>query len=385
MFQMSACQETMGGTCCEQMKGKLTLGTVLMAAALSTACVLAADNAKLRWVDMTTLNVEGRPWNDTETYYCRLPSKASGAVPASVYNLSKQTAGMLVRFVTDATNIHARWVLTSSNLAMPHMAATGVSGLDLYVRDEARWRWLAVGRPTSQTNSARLVSDIPPGEREYILYLPLYNGVNSVEIGVAEGCKLVQAGPWGKGDRKPVVFYGTSIQQGGCASRPGMVHSSILGRRFNWPTINLGFSGSGRMEMAMADLIAELDASVYVLDCLPNMTEELLKERFEPFVRKLRAARLNTPIVIVEDRTYSSAYLVGGHRERHERGRAVIRECYKRLRKEGWKGLYYVEGDYLLGRDEEGTVDGSHPTDLGFMRQADVLGRTIGPLLKPGR
>ncbi len=126
---------------------------------------------------------------------------------------------------------------------------------------------------------------MPPGE-QYLVYLPLYNGVKSVEIGIPKGRKIAAAAA--PSHQKPIVIYGTSITQGGCASRPGMAWTSIVGRQLETPVINLGFSGSGKMEPAMADLLAELDPSVYVLDCLANMSPEMLAERVEPFVEKLR-------------------------------------------------------------------------------------------------
>ncbi len=186
------------------------------------------------------------------------------------------------------------------------MPATGVSGLDLYVRQpDGTWHWLANGRPAQQTNTATLVSGLAPAEREYLLYLPLYNGVSSVELAVPAGKSLAKAPARPADHAKPILFYGTSITQGGCASRPGMVHTAILGRRFDRTAINLGFSGNGKMEPELAGLLAELDPAVYVLDCLPNMKAALVTERVEPFEKTLRAARPTTPIVLVEDRFYT--------------------------------------------------------------------------------
>ena len=336
----------------------------------------------LRWTDARDLHVEGRGWDETKAFFDRLPAKAEGTVPKPIWGLSRQSAGMLVRFVTDATAINVRWTLTSPTLAMPHMAATGVSGVDLYVRTDSGWRWLAVGQPRQQTNQVQLVNDLTPARREYLLYLPLYNGTASLEIGVPSEATLTAAGSWGAKARKPVVFYGTSIQQGACASRPGMVHSAILGRRFQCPTINLGFSGSGRMEPAMADLLAELDPSVYVLDCLPNMNAEMVTERVEPFVRTLRRAHPQTPIVLVEDRRFPNGFLVARNREGNDANHAALRAAFQRLKKSGIKKLYYIPGDSLLGEDGESTVDSSHPNDLGFMRQADAFAKVLGPLLR---
>jgi hypothetical protein len=356
--------------------------TFVLAAAPAWAAV--ADTTQ--WTDVRTLGVEGQGWTDTKAPYDRLPARADGTVRAAVWSLSRHSAGMHARFVTDATAIQARWAVTSSNLAMPHMAATGVSGLDLYVKTEkGQWHWLAVGRPTKQTNSASLITNLPPGRREYLLYLPLYNGTQFVEIGVPKGARLDKAGPWGAGARKPMLFYGTSILHGACASRPGMVHSAILGRRFHFPHINLGFSGNGKMEPELAGLLAELDPSVYVLDCLPNMTAAEVTERVEPFVKRLRSAHPDTPVVLTEDRTYADAFLVETKRERNDTSRAALKAAYQRLKKSGVKGLYYIEAGPLLGDDGEGTVDSSHPNDLGFMRQADAFAKVLGPLLRKAR
>ncbi len=337
---------------------------------------------QFQWIDVRELEVEGRGWTNTPAFFDRLPTKAKSTAPKAVWTLSHDSAGMCVRFATDASSLAVRWALNSPNLAMPHMAATGVSGVDLYVKTEAGWRWLAVGKPSRQTNEAVMFKDLAPVKRDYLLYLPLYNGTKSVEIGIPTNATLTKASAWGPDQRKPVVFYGTSILQGACASRPGMVHSAILGRRFNFPTINLGFSGSGKMEPVMGDLLAELDPSVYVLDCLPNMTADMVTERVEPFVRTLRQAHPQTPIVLVEDRRYPDGFLATTRKAKNDANHAALRAAFARLEKAGVKNLYYIPGDTLLGDDGEGTADGSHPTDLGFMRQADTFSNVLGPLLR---
>lgn len=337
---------------------------------------------KTHWFSIKDLEVEGKGWTDTEAFFDRLPKKAKGVVRPPVWSLSKKSAGIAVRFVTNATSIKAKWVLTSPSLALNHMASTGVSGLDLYVKtDSGKWRWLAVGRPTKQENNVTLISGLIPGKREYFLYLPLYNGVKSVEIGVPESNQLWKAPEREPGKNKPLVFWGTSITQGGCASRTGMVHTAILGRRLNRPVINLGFSGNGRMEPEVAKLVAELDASVFIIDCLPNVTAPVVAKETEPLVKTLREAHPETPILLVEDRTYSNAYLKKSSQERHRASRQALQEAYQKLKKAGVKHLYYLEGESLLGDDSEDTVDGSHPTDLGFFRQANAFEKALKPIL----
>lgn len=335
------------------------------------------------WHDLAALDLEGQGWKRTKAPYDRLPVKAEGTVRGPVWSLSRHSAGLALRFLTDATAIHARWSLTSSRLAMPHMPATGVSGLDLYVKTDAgNWRWLANGRPVKQSNSVQLAGGMSQQEREYLLYLPLYNGVTKVELGFSAGSIMSQPPERPSGRTKPIVFYGTSITQGACASRPGMTHAAILGRWLDCPVINLGFSGNGKMESEMADLLAELDPSIYVLDCLPNMNAELLAERVVPFVHRLRQSRPETPILLVEDRSYANSFLIDSKRQINRSNRAELKKAYEILRASGVKGLYYLPGEQLLGDDGEGTVDSSHPNDLGFIRLAEAFRSALEPILR---
>jgi hypothetical protein len=348
---------------------------------IDPALAKADPKDPIQWYDLKNLELEGKGFKDTKSFYDRLPAKAEGVVRDAVWKLSQQSAGICAHFVTDATKIEARWTLTSPTLAMAHMPATGVSGLDLYVKTDAgKWHWLAVGQPSAQTNTATLVS-VPAGTREYLLYLPLYNGVSSVEIGVPSGSFVARPKPRETGSR-PILFYGTSITQGGCASRPGMVHTAILGRRLNRPVLNLGFSGNGIMEPEVAALLAELDPAVYVIDCLPNMLAKDISERAEPLVRKLREAHPKTPILLVEDRSYANSFLLENQRKRNLESRAAFHKVYDSLTSAGVTNLYYLPGEHLLGEDGEDTVDSSHPSDLGFMRQADAFQAALEPILK---
>jgi hypothetical protein len=266
---------------------------------------------------------------------------------------------------------------------MLHMPATGVSGLDLHAKDsDGQWRWAANGRPAAKANTQILVAGLDKQPRDYLLYLPLYNGVSSVEIGLPPDAKLSKAELYPDAHGKPIVFYGTSITQGGCASRPGMVHTAIIGRKLNYPVVNLGFSGNGQMEPAVGELLAEIDAAVYVIDCLPNLNWGQVKERTEPLVTQLRDKHADTPILLVEDRTYSDAFLNKPRREQNDNSRRELKAAYERLQKAGIQGLHYLEGEKLLGDDNEGTVDSSHPTDLGFLRQAEAFIKALKPILK---
>ena len=334
------------------------------------------------WYDATQWPVENKCWNDVDRYFARFPSRAKGKVTDSVWNLSQHSAGEVVRFRTDSEQIKVRYTLYSGNVAMSHMPATGVSGLDLYAFDEETktWRWAAVTQPTKKTEEKTWISGMEKKEREFMAYLPLYNGIDALSIGVPEGASFTALSP--RSD-KPIVYYGTSIAHGGCASRPGNAYTAMLGRRLDIPVVNLGFSGSARMEMEIADLLCEIDAEIYVLDAGPNMTSQWIDERMIPFVKKLREARPNVPILIVEDRWFSNEWILP---ERHATGvnnHASEKRAFEELQKE-FDDLYYLSGETLLGEDldNDGTVDGSHPNDLGMYRQANALEAAIRPILE---
>ena len=333
------------------------------------------------WHDVTKWGVEGRGWADQERkrWFDRFPAKAEGKVTPAVWNLSRDSAGMMVRFKTDATAIHARYKLSKTNLGMPHMPATGVSGLDLYARDtDGKWKWVQVTKPNAQMVEQQIISGLKPGEREYAAYLPLYNGVESLEIGVPKGAKFEGLAP----RAKPVVFYGTSITHGACASRPGMVHTAILGRRLDMPVINCGLSGNGRMDAAVGELLIELDAAAYVIDCLPNMGPADVTAKCVPLVKQLRAAKPDVPIILVEDRRFTNNWITPDKYKFHTENHAALKKAYDELVAAGVKKLSYIKGDSLYGDDTEGATDASHASDLGFMRQADIFEPVLREALK---
>ena len=335
---------------------------------------------EIDWYDVKDIGVEGKGWTDTKRYFDRLPSKAQGMVREAVWNLSRHSAGMCMRFVSDSPNIYVRYSLYLERLAMSHMPATGVSGLDLYGNDDQGIdRWVAVVRPDKKEIETAIAKDLAPGSRRYTLYLPLYNGVDSLEVGVPKGESFEALAPR---KEKPILFYGTSIMHGACASRPGMAFPAILGRRLRRPTINLGFSGNGRMEAEVAALLAEQDPCAYVIDCLPNMNETTVSERTVPLVKKLREAHDQTPILLVEDRSFTNTPFFPQRKSHHQKSRAALKKAYAELTDAGIANLYYMDGDYLLGEDGEGATDGSHPSDLGMIRYADAYEPVLRSILK---
>lgn len=329
----------------------------------------------ITWYDGKDFTIEGKGWDDTESFYHRLPTRAKKMVNNIVWEISKKSAGISIHFSTNSSSVAVKW---NGVRAMDHMTALGVSGLDLYVKHEKKWKWLAVGRPNSEQNKAQLFAGLSSKMRDYMLYLPLYNPVHHVELGIDPSSKIKSTSPR---KRKPIVFYGTSITQGGCASRPGMSYPAILGRWLDRPSINLGFSGNGKMQPGVIDLLCELNPAIYVLDNLPNMQADLIKERLGPAILKLRTARPKTPIVLIDNILYCDAYLKLLRKERYESSNMTQYSIYKKLKRRGIKNLYYIKDNDLIGEDGEASVDGVHLTDLGYMRFSEKIIKVLKKLI----
>jgi lysophospholipase L1-like esterase len=364
-----------------------TSATVPAAADDKVPLAVKVENG-IAWRDPVSWGVEGRGWTSgLARYYDRLPARAQTTVPGGVWYFSHESAGMSVRFVTDAGSIHVRYRLSSPDLShgWADNANMSASGIDLYAQSPAAasgkpvWRWVGGNKPTAQSGSDCLVNGLAPGRRPYQLNLPAYNGIESIEIGVPEGASFEPLAP--RPDL-PIVFYGTSIMQGGVASRPGLSIPAIVGRRLDRPVINLGFCGSGCMDAPVVELLAEIHAAAYVIDCGPNMIAEHLSQRTGPLVRRLREAHPDTPILLVENHGHPSPELLPGATAYIHAGQAALRAEYDRLVNDGVKHLYYLPGKDLIGEDGEGTGDGIHPNALGMFRYADAYTAALGAVLK---
>jgi len=333
--------------------------------------------------------IEGQGWPvDSDFEYTRLPRVAEKTVRDAVWNLSRHTAGLLIRFRSNSEKISVRYQV-GGNFEMPHMPATGVSGVDLYAKNSnGEWLWCR-GRFTFGDTLYYEFDGINPSDafhelgREYQLYLPLYNSVEWMEIGVPDHSTF-EVKPLRK--EKPIIVYGTSIAQGGCASRPGMAWPAVLGRRLDNPVINLGFSGNGRLESEVIDLINEIDAKVFILDCLPNLTPgkdrslEEVRQLIIDAVKRLRAKHADTPILLTEHAGYSDGTLNISRYETYTQLNAVLRESYASLLSQGITKIYLLPNN-KIGLDSDSFVDGTHPTDLGMVQYADAYEQCIRKIL----
>lgn len=349
--------------------------------------VLPAQTAWYNPVADSLLPVQGRAWNaETGKVYQRLPQRAQQLVRKPVWDLSLQTAGLYVKFYTNALQIQVKYQVTGG-FSMSHMPATGVSGVDLYTMDcNGQQYWCAgnyqFGDTVRYTYHDLTYRNTHDKGNEFTLYLPLYNGVKSLQIGVPEGCRFDFVRPSAE---KPVVIYGTSIAQGACASRPGMAWTNILQRQLDMPVVNLGFSGNGQLDEDFFKLLSEVDAAMYVIDCMPNMTNDraaLIRPRLEKGIRLLRS-KSKTPILLVEHDGYMGFYASDKKREDFRKTNEELRAVYESMKDEAG-GLYYLTFDEL-GLSMDSQVDGVHATDLGMQQYADAYYRKITDILFPER
>lgn len=332
--------------------------------------------------DASAFPIYGKVSDQTNSRYERLPSYLEGVTRDPVWYLGRQSAGLYIRFRSDSPSIYARWESAFDN-SMPHMTDTGTKGLDLYALVDGKWRHVRSAMPEGKTSVRCIISDMDPVEREYMLYLSLYDGVSSLEIGVEDGSSLDQPAVESPKTAKPVVMYGTSILQGGCANRPGMAHTNIISRRLDREVINLGFSGNAFLDMEIAELMASIeDPGVFVLDYAPNAYADMIDESGEQFFRVIRDAHPDVPVIFIEDVIFPYSIFDNKILEEVTLKNQAQKRLFARLKKAGEKKIYYIAAEGMIGDDGEATVDGIHFTDLGAVRYVDHVLPTIRKALK---
>lgn len=298
----------------------------------------------------------------------RLPESVAKTVNDGVCYLHSNTAGGRVRFRTDSPYIAIHAEMPAACF-MEHCALTGSSCFDLYVRDENGKERFVNSLKRSVDNRYGYETVLYPsgtGMREYTINFPTYSSVNSLHIGLDEQAALEAPTPYTI--QNPVVFYGSSITQGGCASRPGTTYQSIVSRRFDFDYINLGFSGSARGEDTIAQYLANLDMSLFVLDYDHNApTVAHLAQTHEKLYQAVRKAHPDIPVILMARPLF---YPDADALARLE----VIKATYEKAKRAG-EPVYLLDGPTLMAMaGDDGLVDGAHPNDLGFASMAKAVG-----------
>ena len=310
--------------------------------------------------------------------YCRMPMEIAEQVSQGVEVLSTNTAGGRVRFRTNSPYV-AISVQMDGIGKMPHFPLTGSAGFDLYVDEGKGSRYYSTFTPPFDIeNGYEGVKDLPGVcMRDVTIHFPLYSNVKELYIGL-DSRAIVEKAPDYKYE-KPVVYYGSSITQGGCASRPGNSYQSIISRRMNINHVNLGFSGSGKAEPVMREYLAGLEMSAFVCDYDHNAPDvDHLKRTHLPLYRAIREKQPELPIIFI------SAPDVLLHPEVYEVRREIIRATYETAVAEGDANVYFIDGGELFAGEDWDlcTVDGCHPNDLGFYRMAMRIEKEIQKIFK---
>lgn len=300
----------------------------------------------------------------------RLPEYVAKSVSKGVYGLHTNTAGGRVRFVTDSSYVAIKTIYTPCR--KPHFALTGSSGFDMYFEsiDGPRYAGTFIPPVDVVDGYESMIEFAGRQERIITINFPLYSDVEKLYVGLQEDASLKEAPEYSI--KKPIVYYGSSITQGACASKPGSCYQSILSREFDCDYINLGFAGGARGEEAIANYIKKLDMSAFVLDYDHNApTAEKLKNTHLRFFEIIRRENPALPIVIMpRPRFY--------HRGEDEKRFEIVRATYQKAKEKGDENVYFVSNKELmeLARDN-GSVDNTHPTDSGFLSMAQAIGKVF--------
>lgn len=329
--------------------------------------------------------ISGLAWFEKEGIYRRLPEKPDYKISESVNTLADCTAGVQLRFKTNSAILRIKGRLLNPSGRMPHMPSTGEGGFDCYIGNFGKMKYLTTTKfPVRSKNFEFTFFEFKERKkRDITLYFPLYNGVKEVFIGLEKNANLLPPEPFKRKGR--IIVYGTSITQGGCASRPGMAYTNILSRKLGIEFINLGFSGSGKGEPEMAKIITQIENPLcYVLDYEPNcMGLKYYRKTLPQFIKILRKKSKNIPILVISHIPVAAENFDSEVKKNQTDRKEFEMGLIKKLRKEGDKKLYFKDGYELLGKDfHECTVDGVHPNDLGFMRMANSLTPVFKKILK---
>ena len=344
---------------------------------------LPGSETPLLWhrPDGPPFRLSGFPWYGQDRVYRRLPVDPCRGLPDAVDRLADCTAGGQVSFRSDSTHLAIR-VNLAGPANMNHMPATGQCGFDLYMGQPFVQRFHSVSKyDHTQTAYELLLFAHPERDmRDFTLNFPLYQGVKQLQVGLKPEAHIAPPLTWSTSKR--IVIYGTSITQGGCASRPGLAYTNILSRALNVEVINLGFSGNGKGEPDVIRLMADVpDPQLLVLDYEANSGGELDRTLPEA-IRILRDRRIRVPILIVSRIAFARDATHIDSAQARKSSRDMQSVLVANARRKGDHNIHFLDGSVLLGADfDECTVDGVHPNDLGFMRIARQLEPKIQSIL----
>lgn len=299
-------------------------------------------------------------------HFQRIPDKYKKSIRQELWDNSQNSAGVNIMFKTNSPKIVVHWKILS-DFKMNHMTNTGIKGLDLYEYKNGSWYYSSAGIPEGKSNKAVIFETKKSKLRKFRLHLPLYDTIINLKIGINDNYHFSNC----KTNLKTIVFYGTSITQGGCASRPGLAYTNIISRKTDYNCINFGFSGNGHLEPSIGIILSKTRANFYIIDCLPNVDMKLIKTNVIPLIESIRSSNqsIEKPIIFVEQPDAHDNYI----EENIVKKNTALKQQVLKAKKAGHKNIYIIKCKGSLGEDNEATVDGIHYNDIGFKRFAEHL------------
>ena len=354
---------------------------VLFALIGLTVCI-SAFSQKVCYHDASRLNVIGKAI-PTAKDFTRIDTTVYKFNDAVIDEYACHSTGLAVLFATDSPFIKARWITSEKN-ASENMTAIAQKGLDLYIKVDGEWVFAGVGRPQMDKGPAyshhegTIVKSMAPGRKECLMYLPLYDRLDSLYIGIGEGSYIE---PLENPFKYRIVIKGSSVTHGLAASRPGMTYGARFGRDNGFYCFNLGFSGKSKLQPEYARYLADIEADAFVFDAFSNPSAETIHENFDRFVDIIREAHPETPLIFMQTERRESRNF-DTWREDFEARKQAAAEQEIRERMKTDKHIYFIPSDDFLGYDHLATSDGSHPTDLGFTRMLESISPKILKILR---
>ena len=356
------------------MKNIFKLSILVLAVALFGIESAEAQKTKLKYVDAKTLNIINKIDND-----CAPFSRINAEKYEARKSLGRASTGVAIVFRTNSRIIDAKWTTLGKKIGNNSTPILH-SGLDLYIRDKGKWIFAGVGRPKFNSNEHKytIVKRMAEGTKECMLYLPMHNGVTSLELGIESDATIE---PMESPFKYKMAFIGSSITHGSSASRPGATYVARIGRELNAEMANIGLSGQCKLDNYFANIVCENSADAFFFDTFSNSTEEIINERVYNFVKRVATAHPDKPMIFLQTIKRDIGYFDLGARERNDKQRAAAEKWMKKLCKE-FKNVYFINPGIILGDSHEGTVDGTHLNDLGVQCTMDYLLPKLKKILK---
>lgn len=344
---------------------------VLLISLLFSLSSFAQESSTVRYVDARQLTVIGQPISFPERPFARLnPAFIQSKSLATKFN---QSTGMMVLFSTNSKIIRAKWHTSDMCIVGVNTGANCQKGLDLYIRENGMWKFAGVGAPemnaSCEAHESTIVTGMSDGIKECILYLPLFDRIDSLEIGIEKSSAIL---PLDNPFRHRIVFHGSSITHGSAASRAGMSYVSRFGRENDLYCFNMGFSGQCKLQKEFALILARIKADAFIFDTFSNPNPHEIRTRFNEFVDIIRESHPETPLIFIQTiRREKRNFNRLADAFENEKQQVAKKMVKNRMKKD--KNIYFIDSDGFLGDDSLGTADGTHPTDLGFSRMLKKL------------